>query len=243
MSVVRLKENPLALGFYTASEAAKLVQFSSTAKVYAWLRGWPNRQIGPVLKRQYVPVHNMEELSFLDLMEVRFVRYFREQKVGWRTLHAAAAEARKELKTDHPFASNKIFATDGKRIYLVDLLRRGAESADDERAMDLITKQYEIYEAIKASLVKGVEFDPRTHMADRWYPRPEKFPAIIIDPKIAYGRPATSLKGVPTEALYDAWKAEEEDFSLVAEWFELPIRDVRQAVNFHRTVFHAENSH
>jgi uncharacterized protein (DUF433 family) len=243
MSIVRLRENPLALGFYTPSEAAKLVELSSTAKVYGWLRGWPKREIGPVLKRQYKPIKDIEELSFLDLMEVRFVRYFREQKVGWKTLHAAAVEARKELKTDHPFASKRIFATDGKRIYLVEFLRKAAESFGDERAMDLITKQFQIYEAIKASLVKGVEFDPKTYMVDRWYPRPEKFPAIIIDPRIAHGRPATSLRGVPTEALYDAWRAEEEDYSVVADWFELPIREVRQAVNFQRSVFHAENSH
>ncbi len=241
MSIVRLRHNSLAQGFYTASEAAKLVEFSSPQKVYAWLNGWPRRGAGPVLLREYEPINKMQELSFLDLIEIRFVRYLRDYKVKFHTLRVAAAEARKLLKTTHPFASERLFTTDGAKIYLLEIIEKGAKEADDTRALDLISKQYEFYEAIKASLIKGVIFDPKSHMVDRWYPRPERFPEILIDPRIAYGRPATP-HGAPAEALYDAWIAEEEDYDAVANWYELPVREVRQAVNFQAAVFHASRT-
>jgi len=242
MSVVPLKENPLAQGFYTPKEAARLVEFSSTQKVYAWLKGWPRRKIGPVLEREFKPIHGVEELSFLDLMEVRFVRYFRDHKVKWSTLHLAAREARKELDTSHPFASNKIFRTDGNRIYLVDVLQRSAKEAEDETAIDLVTKQYQIYKVIEKSLVEGVKFDPETHMADRWHPRPNRYPEILIDPLIAYGRPVTP-SGIPTEALYDAWLAESKNYEAVANWYEVSAREVRHAVGFQSKVFEVESRH
>jgi uncharacterized protein (DUF433 family) len=242
MAVVQLKDNPLAQGFYTPKEAAKLVEFSSTQKVYGWLRGWPRRKIGPVLQREFEPIEGVEELSFLDLMEIRFVRFFRDHKVKWSTLHLAAREARNELEINHPFASDKIFKTDGDKIYLINILKRSAEEAEDKRAIDLITKQYQIFKVIENSLIEGVDFDPVSHMADRWYPRPNRYPEILIDPLIAYGRPVTP-SGIPTEALYDAWLAEEKNFEAVASWYEVSPREVRQAVGFHSKVFENESRH
>jgi hypothetical protein len=242
MAVVQLKDNPLAQGFYTPKEAAKLVEFSSTQKVYGWLRGWPRRKIGPVLQREFEPIEGVEELSFLDLMEIRFVRFFRDHKVKWSTLHLAAREARNELEIKHPFASDKIFKTDGDKIYLINILKRSAEEAEDKRAIDLITKQYQIFKVIENSLIEGVDFDPVSHMADRWYPRPNRYPEILIDPLIAYGRPVTP-SGIPTEALYDAWLAEEKNFEAVASWYEVSPREVWQAVGFHSKVFENESRH
>lgn len=241
MSVVHLKENALAQGFYTVPEAARLIEVGNARRIHGWIKGYPKRKVGPLLQRQFNPIRDKEELSFLDLMEVRFVEYFRHHNVSMKTLRLAAEEARKELKVQHPFATDQIkFRTDGKRIYLEEVLKHSAEEADDRVFMNLITKQFELYEMIKRSLVSGIIFDLSTHLVERWHPRAELFPDIFIDPRLAYGKPVTP-SGIPTATLYEAWKAEGEKTERVADWYGVPARDVNQAVRFEMAL--NENRH
>jgi uncharacterized protein (DUF433 family) len=81
-------------------------------------------------------------------------------------------------------------------------------------------------------VAKGVVFDPVTHLASRWFPRAAEFPEVVVDPKIAYGRPAIEEAGVPTAALFRQWKAEKGDSSRVARWFNVSTDDVKSAVEF-----------
>ena len=231
-SVIRLRENALAQGFYTISEAARLIEVGSAQRIRGWIKGYPNRKVGPVLRREFAPIDEKEELSFLDLMEIRFVEYFRYYKVSIRTLRISAEEIRKELNIQHPFATDKIrFCTDGKCVYLEKILKRSAEEAGDAVLMNIVTKQFEIYEAIKRTLIAGVIFDPNTHLVERWHPRPARYPEIFIDPRIAYGKPVTP-SGIPTRALHDSWLAEGKRTEQVAAAFEIPLREVNQAIGF-----------
>lgn len=78
-------------------------------------------------------------------------------------------------------------------------------------------------------------FDPQTHVAQSWQPRPDAFPKIEIDPRIAYGKPITPSH-VPADAIYDLWLAEGEDTAAVADWFGMPLDEAEMAVRFHEAV-------
>ena len=224
--------NPLARGFYTVPEAARLIQVGSTQRIYGWLRGYPGRNTGPLLQRDYAPIGEQEELSFLDLMEVRFVEHFRESGVKARALRIAAEKLRKKYKQDHPFAlEHVLLVADRADIYVIEAMKDGARVADDRRLWSLLTDNYVMYEAIKASLLPGVEFDPKSRLARRWHPTPDAFPRVTLDPRIGYGQPALP-SGIPTRTIYDAFKAEHGNVDAVVHWFGIPSPEVLEAVRF-----------
>lgn len=226
--------NPLAAGFYTVDDAARLIEVGSARRILGWLRGYPDRQIGPLLHRDYQPLGGRQELSFLDLMEVRFVEHLRDQGVKVRTLRKALEAARALFGEAKPLASDKVrflLTADRKNVLVEEVLKPAAQEAGDTRLWNLLTRQYEMWEVIQAALAKGVSFDPRTHLAARWAPRPDSFPTILIDPRIAYGQPIIPAL-VPTRAIADIWAAEGGEVEAAADWFGIPVEQARDAVGF-----------
>jgi uncharacterized protein (DUF433 family) len=231
MSVVTLARrtggDPLAGGFFTVREAARLLEIPSPQKITAWLRGHKNSDKGPIIRRQYEPVANVQELGFWDLLEVRFVDHFRKQGVSLQALRRAAATAREVLHQDHPFATSNVkFLTDRRAVFL-----QVAKEEGDRTLLNLMTRQFAMYEVIEEVLAKGISFDD-AGLAKRWAPKPKEFPAVALDPLIASGQPAIVEARVPTRALYDLWRAEDGRFSVVSDWFEVEERLVREAVEF-----------
>jgi hypothetical protein len=228
--------NPLAQGFYTVPEAARLIRVGSARRIYGWLRGYAGRGVGPLLERDYQPLGDTDELSFHDLMEVRFVEHFREHGVKVRSLRIAAKRLREELKTKHPFASQKVILTADKAdVFVKEVFRAAAEETDDVHLRSLTTNNYVMYETIRKLLIPGVEFNASTELASRWHPIPDRFPSVIVDPRVARGQPALP-KGVPTEVLFDSWRAENKNVDAVAYWFNIPSTDVLQAVKFEQAL-------
>lgn len=226
-------ENPLARGFYTVTEAARLIENGRSPRIYGWLRGYPRREIGPLLTRDYRPIEGHEELSFLDLIEVRFVEHFRHHKVKMRTLRKAAERLRQEFETPHPFATDRVhLVADPGDVFLI-IMREAAREASDRALLSLTTDNYVFEEIIKRNLVPGISFDRQDHLARRWAPRPNQFPEIAVDPLIAYGQPAGPSR-IPTQTLFSAWLGEGEDDDAVAEWFDIKSIEVQRAVAFER---------
>lgn len=223
--------NPLARGFYTVPEAARIVEGGNTQRIYGWLKGYPRRAIGPLLTRDYVPIDDRQELSFLDLVEVRFVEHFRSHNVKMRTLRIAADELRKEFEAPHPFATDRVHLVADKADVFLEIMRESAKQEKDKALLSLTTKNYVMEETIKRYLVPGIVFDRESHLADRFAPRPARFPKITVDPRVAHGQPAGE-GGIPTNALYEAWIAENESVDEVAYWFEVPAASVIEAVRF-----------
>jgi len=212
--------DPLLRGFYTVSEAARLLRIGDKQRIYRWI-GRDN----PVIIRDYDPVDGSQELSFWDLFEVRFVETFRLQGFSLQYLRKVATKARIELKTDHPFAlSDARYMTDRKRIF-----RTTAEETG-EKTHDVLSGQYEMYEAIERILAKGVEFNPRTLLVEEWVPVAE-CPNVIINPRYAFGQPVVGSKKVPTAALYRLFKAEGR-IEKVASWYEISTEDAEEAIEF-----------
>ena len=118
-AVAHINSDAVAGGFYTVREAARLLQMPSARTVHGWLAGHTHSGAGPIIKRQYEPIGDIHEVGFFDSMEIRFVNHFRQQKISLQSLRRAAANARKELQQEHPFAmSNVNFMADRKEIFL-----------------------------------------------------------------------------------------------------------------------------
>lgn len=218
--------DPLLAGFYTMRDAARLLRTDSQSKLRGWLNGWSHSNAGPIVLRDF---KGYSTVSFLDLMELRFVEHFRGLDVPMPTLRKAAAQARDTWKTTHPFAlSRDKYVTDRRNIFA-----KVAEEEGDNKTYDLATNQYQMWEAIEETIDKGVEFDPATHLAKSWHPMPD-YPNVFINPKFGYGAPCITKLGIPTNTLFSQYRAEAArgGYERVADWFGIKAQEVKEAVQF-----------
>lgn len=219
-------------GFYTVSEAARLLGIDNSQRIVRWLM--PTKGGGEaIIHRAYEKVGSQHELSFLDLLEVRFVEHFRSQRISMQSLRVAAANARKELGVSHPFATSNVkFQSDRKQIFL-----ETAKETGDRLFLNLMTNQLAIYEFIEQSLARDLEFDV-SGFARSWRPAPNSAPDVLVSPVYAFGQPVISDRRVPTTTLFQAWQAEGGNIDTVAKWHRVDQDSVRQAVEFELRPLH-----
>lgn len=210
-------------GVYTASFAARIAG-GSTSRVTSWFR---TRRDGsryePAIITSLPPVNGQLIMPFLALVEVRFVAHFRNHGLSLQTIRRVAAKLRADYSTDHPFATNTRFRTDGKRV-MMEL------AADDEerRLLDIMTDEWVFPTVIEPSLFRSVVYIDDLAVSMR--PMAE-FDRIIVDPKFAMGRPVAEPGMVPTETLAAAFLAE-GNVDEVADWYGTDPAAVTQAVGF-----------
>ena len=220
-----IESDPLLAGFYSIGDATRLLGVSHAARLRGWINGWPNSKSGPIVDRDF---KKSPTVSFLDLMELRFIDYFRGQGVSMHTLRKAAEMARKEWSVQHPFAlSNVKYLTDRRHV-----IAQASEAVGDHSTWELASGQYLIWETIEATIAQGIIFDPATDLASSWKPRPGDHPDIVLDPARGFGKPLVDSAGIPTETLFRQWKAEDGNFDKVARWFDVSRGQVENAVRF-----------
>jgi uncharacterized protein (DUF433 family) len=216
-------------GVYSLAEAERLVKVSRH-RIRRWTRGYTYRYKGEVRHTPPIIAEDTKQtsregplLSFLDLLEVRFLNAFLEHGVSWKAIRIAALNARMLLGRHHPF-STRIFKTDGQTI-----LAEIAKGTGDKLLLDLVKNQYVFEQIIAPYLYEGIEFNAFND-PERWWPLGKKH-AIVIDPERGFGAPIVARSGVPTKILTDAVKAE-GSIEFVAKWYEVTRREVRDAVKF-----------
>jgi len=223
----------LGIGLYSMREAARLLEMNTTT-LGRWADGYTFPHRGdmrfsrPVMHRQLPDMHGRAFLTFLDLIELKFIALFRRVKVSMPVIRAAARRAAELLESDHPFAVRG-FATDGKSIF-VDMIEAGLHvegMSEREIVIELHLAQRVFGPMVRPFLIQ-IEFGERE--AHRWWPRGRDH-RIVIDPSRAFGRPIDHQTSVPTFALYYASlsgaSAEE-----VADWYEVPLGAVREAIAY-----------
>lgn len=220
-----MKSNPdfLETGVFSVAETANLVG-ASQADVRVWIDGKKGRQ-EPLIENELGRVDGKLAISFKNLMEIQFIAFFDRAGVPLREIRAIMAEARRLLNDEHPFATNAIFRTDGKKILGEIAKENGIESL-----FDLRSKNYEMKPVILASLKSDVVYDPRG-AARIWFPRRTTFPNVVINPRRAFGRPILKDSGIPTAAIAHAFKAE-KDANVVSLQFEIPKKQALEAIGF-----------
>lgn len=225
--------NNLISGFYTLPEAANLLALDVVGVSVPALRRlfMPTARYEEAVRSQRVHQGRVRDISFLDLMELRWLAHFRNQGVSGQALRKMAAAAR-EMVGDHPFARCDVFyKTDLKTVYAEIAAQEG-----DKRLIELLSRQYEL-DVIEESLKKGVQFNSSQYL-DEWRPRPDEYPNIVINPRMSSGQPSLKDSGVSVDTIVDAWQAESGDANAVADWFEIPASEVMEAVKFRKELPH-----
>jgi uncharacterized protein (DUF433 family) len=215
----------LGLGFYSVADAARLLRMPAR-NIRRWLSGYSFKQDGeyhemPPLWTPDLPrVDDRLELSFRDLIELRFVHGFVVAGVGLLAIRNCLNYAREVVGSDRPFSTSR-FRTDGRTIFL--------ESAgdDEEKLLDLKRHQFAFKRVVERSFK---DLDIEHDEVARWRPYRGKA-TIVVDPERAFGQPIAAKVGVPTVALAESVEAE-GSAERTAAVFELPVEVVRDAVKF-----------
>jgi uncharacterized protein (DUF433 family) len=229
----------LGLGFYTASDAAKLLRFQpgqdltavkeiSIGTVHRLLRGYHFKYreemhfSQPLWDIDFPSTEGPLELSFRDLIELRFVKIFRDAGLGLPTIRLCFERAKEFVGDGRPFSTRK-FRTDGKTIF-IEVTRDVVEG----NLIDLKRRQY-VFQRVVAPSLHDLEFDAESVV--RWFPLGEKRRGIVIDPRRAFGRPLADKFGVTTRTLARASRVE-KSIKEVSRLFNIPVSLVREAVGF-----------
>lgn len=216
----------LGVGIYTISEAARMTGVSP-GRIRRWMRGyvWKVRGETHSSPKLWTPELDDDEdslaLTFRDLIEVRFVDYFRSAGVSWKVLRSVSSEAAKLVGSDHPFSTQQ-FKTNGRSVFVE------IGKTTDKTIRNVLSKQLAITTIVSPSLYRGLVFyknDPA-----RWFPL-ERSKRVVIDPSVAFGQPSVAPEGVPTAVLARAFKVE-GSVERVAQWYRVPKPTVKAALRY-----------
>lgn len=222
---------PLGIGYYTVPEAARLLRIRALS-VRRWLGGYTymrqgqTKTMAPLWTPQLPANDDHIELSFRDLIELRFVAAFIAQGLSLQTIRACLDTARELVVSEHPFSTRR-FKTDGRRIFVETFDR--AKDADKKALLDLKDRQYVLVGIVERTF-RDLDFDD--DMIARWRPFSGKT-SIVVDPTRAFGQPIVANGSVPTVALAGAAAAEGSE-KRVAFLYDVPLASVRDAVAFER---------
>jgi uncharacterized protein (DUF433 family) len=215
-------------GVYSIAEAARLTGVDAR-KITRWLKGYEyhNKESdgvsAPVFHSDYGSENGRIALSFLDMVEIRFVDAFRQHGVSWRAIRIASRKAAELLGYDHPFSMRK-FLTDGKTI-----VARIAKEQNDIELIDLVTDQYQFDKIITPYLYEGLEFS-KHDTATKWWPLGKQH-SIVIDPQRSFGKPILDKYNIPTSTIAASYKGN-KSYSEIARWFEIDAHSVKDAIDF-----------
>jgi uncharacterized protein (DUF433 family) len=237
-SPVQHREDVLGRGVYSGTEALQLVNFRrqnettrgsiSRQTLVRWLQGYEyldrsgaRHHSDPLWHPDYAD-DGVVEVTFRDLIELRFVRAFRDAGLGLQTIRACFERAVEEVNDTRPFSTQR-FRTDGKTIFL--------EITHDVREGELIDlrRRQSVFHRLVAPSLRDLEFD--ADVVARWFPLGITRKSIVVDPARAFGRPIVSDGGIPTEIISDAVKLEGSP-EKVAKLYDVPPLAVREAVAF-----------
>jgi len=187
-------------------------------KYYAGGRHREGRQ-RPVIN----PDEEIRYASFLDLVDLLYVKEFLKRGFTLYFLRKALDEARERLGTPH-FARS-VFYTSGKQIVL-DLPKDG-------NLIALMTSGQLTIQEITEKLSLKLDFENVTGfgLAERWYPNGKRG-SIVIDPKVSFGQPHIIGYNTSTNNIYDLYLGENKKIVPVSEWFNIPTPKIKTAVQF-----------
>lgn len=215
---------------YTVAETGRLVGLQAS-RVRRWLRGYEydveQRETSTTRRVRQVPVIHRGDnetpfASFLDLVDLLFVKKFLEAGVSLQKLRRAMEEADR-LIGGHHFAQRSFF-TDGRNIYM-QVRDRG------DALLELLTGGQWVIAPVIKHLATEVTFHDTTGFAERWFPLGPQA-SVVVDPRVSFGAPTIVGKGIETANIYDLYLAEDERTETVASWLGIELKHVQDAVAF-----------
>lgn len=233
--------NSLDIPMYPVATAGRLVGLSA-GRARRWLKGYEYEyQVGPdkeTRRKQKAPVVRrntntaIKYATFLDLIDLRFIKEFVEHGIKLQKLRDALIEADKLLKGHHHFAK-QIFFTDGSHIFL-----QIKDAENSEALMELLSGGQWVIAPIIKQLAHQIVFDRSTGFAKKWYPMGING-HIVLDPSRSFGQPIIVERGITTSVVYDFFLGEKKNLKRVCSWMELNENEVKAAVDFETQILKA----
>ena len=197
---------------------------------FGYARTRPQRRVEqpPLIGGETPSVRRSRELTFLELVELIYVRVLRHTGVGSHAIRAAGLAAGRLLATPHPFAMRPLYA-DPMRIFEAALGKREAAELAELRLVGAeIEKRVRPYLAQIDFAVDGV--------AARWWPMGRQG-GVVVDPAVASGAPVVDGTGIRADAIARAVEELREAYGAlavqrVAETFEIERDQVNVALSF-----------
>jgi len=229
------RKSPEEQPCYSLTEASRYLLIPP-ATLRSWVVGrkYPTES-GP---RFFRPVIQLPDdvragLSFVNLVEAHVLDAIRRHhQVPLSKIRDAITYLRKQFSSRHPLAEQR-FETDGIDLFIEEVGRLVNASRGGQIAMASVLRAY----------LKRVERDP-AGVPIKLYPFTRRSAAadapapVVIDARVAFGRPVLSGRGVPTAVLADRFKAGDllddlaKDYETTPQAIEEAIRcelDRRQA--------------
>jgi uncharacterized protein (DUF433 family) len=225
----------LGVGLYSLRDVARIIG-EETPSVRRWANGYSWRigervgQSDPVLSPDFPGLASRGILTFLDLIELRMVSFFRRAGISMQTIRAAARIYSRWWNTRHPFASSRI-RTDGYRLFADYVPELEEDPGARPICQELPQCQLVIREFAEPFLL---HLDFTDEIAAHYWPL-GKDRSIVLDPSRSFGKPIVDPEGVPTRALYLAFLAGESR-ERIAWWYEVRHEAVADAISFEQAL-------
>lgn len=214
---------------YTLAEAARYLRLPP-ATLRSWVLGrqYPTAEGGVQFPPLIRPASRVPPLlSFSNLVEAHLLRSLRtDNGVPVKALRSALAYAQKELGIDRLLLRPELRTAAGK-IFLDRYGELIELSASGQLAMRRLFQEH----------VKRIEWDfsrfPVRLYPFQWATAPTEERQIVIDPRIAFGRPVVLRKGISTAVIAERIDAGESVEDVAAD-YELGQSEVEQAIVYER---------
>jgi uncharacterized protein (DUF433 family) len=221
--------NYIGKGIYTIAQVSRYTGIDAR-KISRWTRGYVGREKKghkSLYSHDFDQIGSSIALSFLDMIEIRFIDAFHKHGVSWKAIRVAAEKAQSILGKDHPF-STRTFYTDRKSI-----LSRIATSEDEAELLNLVNSQYELDEILKPYLIEGLEYSS-SDLAQRWHPLGGDR-SVMIDPTINFGKPVLTSVNIDTSLIYGLYK-KKKTIEEISFWYEIEPALVASAIRFEEKI-------
>lgn len=224
-----------ATGIYTPAEAAALLH-ERPETVRRWAYGYRRNRAGsrvahpPLIHTELPTLEGQDALTFVELIELLYIRAFERAGVSWKLIKDAAGVAARMFSTRHPFALRQVYV-DPRSVYGSVREEDGSESLVElvghgQHAMPQLVKPY----------LEQIDFGAND-VARRWWPL-GRGGGVAVDPMVGFGMPVVVAAGMRVHALTSAYDAEVPAFGVdgaldrVAWTYEIAPEHVRTALTF-----------
>ncbi len=195
----------MGTGLYTLAEAAGLLH-ERPATVRRWALGYSRargagRTAHPPLIHTDLPVlDGQHALTFVELIELLYVRAFERAGVSWKHIRGAAGVAARMFSTRHPFALRQLYV-DPHSVY-------GAvhEADGSESLVQLVGHGQHAMSPLVKPFLEQIDFGA-DDVARRWWPMGREA-GVVVDPLMAFGLPVVAGTGIRAQSLASAYDAE-----------------------------------
>jgi uncharacterized protein (DUF433 family) len=227
----------LGTGIYSTTDAAALLH-EQPATVRRWAFGYERGRgegrvwYPPLIRTELPSAEGEHALTFVELVELLYIRAFRRAGASWQSIKEAARVAARLYDSEHPFALRQLFVDADQFMY-------GAiEEADgSEGLIQLRGHGQHAFPSLVKPYLEQLEFD-FNDVASRWWPL-GRGGGVVINPELGFGAPRVEAAGIQTETLWAAYDAEKKGYGekaveRVAWVYDIDPRDVDTALRFRK---------